>query len=73
MTLYWGVRAERDLYAHAALESLARRTPGFRYVPVLSEPSAGLARGSPDSCTRRSSPGCRISLATMSMRAGRRR
>ncbi len=40
MTLYWGVRAERDLYAHALLESLARRTPGFRYVPVLSEPSA---------------------------------
>ncbi len=39
MTLYWGVRAERDLYADAALESLARRTPGFRYVPVLSEPS----------------------------------
>jgi CDP-4-dehydro-6-deoxyglucose reductase len=39
MTLYWGVRAERDLYAQAALESLARRTPGFRYVPVLSEPS----------------------------------
>jgi CDP-4-dehydro-6-deoxyglucose reductase, E3 len=40
LTLYWGVRAERDLYAHAALESLARRVPGFRYVPVLSEPSA---------------------------------
>jgi CDP-4-dehydro-6-deoxyglucose reductase, E3 len=39
MTLYWGVRSERDLYAHAALESLARRNPGFRYVPVLSEPS----------------------------------
>jgi CDP-4-dehydro-6-deoxyglucose reductase len=43
MTLYWGVRAERDLYAHAALESLARRTPGFRYVPVLSEPSPAWA------------------------------
>jgi CDP-4-dehydro-6-deoxyglucose reductase len=40
LTLYWGVRAERDLYAHAALESLAQRVPGFRYVPVLSEPSA---------------------------------
>ncbi|HEX4153525.1 MAG TPA: 2Fe-2S iron-sulfur cluster-binding protein [Steroidobacteraceae bacterium] len=40
MTLYWGVRAERDLYAHASLESLARRTPTFRYVPVLSEGSA---------------------------------
>jgi CDP-4-dehydro-6-deoxyglucose reductase len=40
MTLYWGVRAERDLYAHAALERLSQRAPGFRYVPVLSEPSA---------------------------------
>jgi CDP-4-dehydro-6-deoxyglucose reductase len=40
MTLYWGVRAERDLYAQAALESLAAREPRFRYLPVLSEPSA---------------------------------
>jgi CDP-4-dehydro-6-deoxyglucose reductase len=40
MTLYWGVRAERDLYAHAALEDLARRAPKLRYTPVLSEPSA---------------------------------
>jgi CDP-4-dehydro-6-deoxyglucose reductase len=39
MTLYWGVRAERDLYAHAALERLSQREPGFRYRPVLSEPS----------------------------------
>ena len=39
MTLYWGVRAERDLYAHAFLEEAARRDPRFRYVPVLSEPS----------------------------------
>jgi CDP-4-dehydro-6-deoxyglucose reductase len=39
MTLYWGVRTDRDLYAHAALESLAQRTPSFRHVPVLSEPS----------------------------------
>jgi CDP-4-dehydro-6-deoxyglucose reductase len=38
-TLYWGVRAERDLYAHAFLEEAARREPLFRYVPVLSEPS----------------------------------
>lgn len=40
MTLFWGVRAEQDLYAHAALESLARRAPNLRYVPVLSEPSS---------------------------------
>jgi CDP-4-dehydro-6-deoxyglucose reductase len=54
MILYWGVRSERDLYAHAALEELAgRREAGrtavdrapqsrpaqLRYVPVLSEPS----------------------------------
>jgi CDP-4-dehydro-6-deoxyglucose reductase len=45
MTLYWGVRSERDLYAHAALEDLAQRCPAagrparLRYVPVLSEPS----------------------------------
>lgn len=43
MTLYWGVRSEGDLYAHAALGALAAhgRNPRLRYVPVLSEPSAG--------------------------------
>jgi CDP-4-dehydro-6-deoxyglucose reductase, E3 len=41
MILYWGVRAERDLYAHAMLEEMARRAAHFRYVPVLSEPSPG--------------------------------
>ncbi len=39
MILYWGVRSERDLYAHAALEEMARRAAGFRYLPVLSQPS----------------------------------
>lgn len=53
MTLYWGVRSERDLYAGALLETLAggaaesrasvsraaQRTARLRYVPVLSEPS----------------------------------
>ncbi|MGC1521939.1 MAG: 2Fe-2S iron-sulfur cluster-binding protein [Steroidobacteraceae bacterium] len=41
LRLYWGVRAERDLYALAALEDLARRAGAgrLRYVPVLSEPS----------------------------------
>jgi CDP-4-dehydro-6-deoxyglucose reductase, E3 len=39
MTVYWGVRSERDLYAHAALEDLAGRAAQLRYVPVLSEPS----------------------------------
>jgi CDP-4-dehydro-6-deoxyglucose reductase len=40
LTLYWGVRSERDLYAHAELEALARRAPRLRYVPVLSEGTA---------------------------------
>lgn len=40
MTLYWGVRSERDLYAHEALIELARRAPRFRYEAVLSDPSA---------------------------------
>jgi CDP-4-dehydro-6-deoxyglucose reductase, E3 len=40
MTLYWGVQSERDLYAHAELEELARRVPCFRYEAVLSDPSA---------------------------------
>ena len=44
MTVYWGVRSERDLYAQAALEDLAGRAAAgrpaqLRYVPVLSEPS----------------------------------
>ncbi len=39
MTLYWGVRTELDLYAHAKLERLAGR--GLRYVPVLSQPPPG--------------------------------
>jgi CDP-4-dehydro-6-deoxyglucose reductase len=39
--LYWGVRAERDLYAHAALEDQVRRARAglMSYVPVLSEAS----------------------------------
>jgi len=44
MRVYWGVRSQRDLYAHAVLEDLVRRAelqrPGsLRYVPVLSEPA----------------------------------
>jgi CDP-4-dehydro-6-deoxyglucose reductase len=41
MTLYWGVRSARDLYAHDALTALALRTPSLRYEAVLSEPHAG--------------------------------
>ena len=39
VTFYWGARAKRDLYAEARLTEWARTQPGFRYVPVLSEPS----------------------------------
>ncbi len=38
LTLYWGVRGERDLYAHAELEALADRAANLCYCPVLSEP-----------------------------------
>jgi CDP-4-dehydro-6-deoxyglucose reductase len=39
LQLYWGVRSEGDLYAHATLERLSRRAASFTYVPVLSEAS----------------------------------
>jgi CDP-4-dehydro-6-deoxyglucose reductase len=39
MHVYWGVRSERDLYAHARLENLRERAARMRYVPVLSEPT----------------------------------
>lgn len=47
MTLYWGVRDEGQLYAHAQLTAWRESMPLFEYVPVLVEPSAawGGARG----------------------------
>ena len=39
LRVYWGVRSERDLYAHARLENLRERAARMRYVPVLSEPT----------------------------------
>jgi CDP-4-dehydro-6-deoxyglucose reductase len=39
LQLYWGVRSESDLYAHATLEELSRRAASCTYVPVLSEAS----------------------------------
>lgn len=41
ISLFWGVRSERDLYAHRELEELAARTVNFRYCAVLSEAGAG--------------------------------
>jgi CDP-4-dehydro-6-deoxyglucose reductase, E3 len=46
ISIYWGVRSERDLYAQTVLENLAQRYSAqgrparLRYVPVLSEPSS---------------------------------
>lgn len=42
--LYFGVRAERDLYALDELDALAARHANFSYVPVLSEPGGPTAR-----------------------------
>jgi CDP-4-dehydro-6-deoxyglucose reductase len=39
LKLYWGVRAERDLYADAQLRALAARYARLHYVPVLSAAS----------------------------------
>jgi len=39
MTLYWGGRREKDLYLAALAEQWARDVPGFKFVPVLSEPA----------------------------------
>jgi CDP-4-dehydro-6-deoxyglucose reductase len=41
MALYWGVRAERDLYMPELPERWADEHPNFSFVPVLSEPDAG--------------------------------
>lgn len=38
--LYWGVRAQRDLYMDALPRAWAREHANFRYTPVLSEPRA---------------------------------
>jgi CDP-4-dehydro-6-deoxyglucose reductase len=43
ISVYWGVRSEPDLYAHAALLDLAQRAACVRYTPVLSEPSPAWA------------------------------
>ncbi|HSZ08974.1 MAG TPA: 2Fe-2S iron-sulfur cluster-binding protein [Steroidobacteraceae bacterium] len=40
MRLYWGVRAEPDLYAQTTLDALSRRAASLKYAPVLSEAPA---------------------------------
>ncbi|HEX7964687.1 MAG TPA: CDP-6-deoxy-delta-3,4-glucoseen reductase [Gammaproteobacteria bacterium] len=39
IVFYWGARAARDLYMDAKLKEWTASQPGFRYVPVLSEPA----------------------------------
>ena len=39
--LYWGARAERDLYLAALPEAWREAHPNFRFTPVLSEPQPG--------------------------------
>jgi CDP-4-dehydro-6-deoxyglucose reductase len=39
LTLYWGCRRRLDLYSLELPEQWAREQPGFRFVPVLSEPT----------------------------------
>lgn len=39
--LYWGVRAERDLYLAGLPAAWAREQPWFGWTPVLSEPEPG--------------------------------
>jgi CDP-4-dehydro-6-deoxyglucose reductase len=41
MHLYWGVRAERDLYLPGLPAKWVREHSNFSFVPVLSEPDAG--------------------------------
>jgi CDP-4-dehydro-6-deoxyglucose reductase len=40
MTLYWGARERAGLYLHELAAGWAAARLGFRYIPVLSEPSA---------------------------------
>ncbi|MGZ5100206.1 MAG: cytochrome b N-terminal domain-containing protein [Usitatibacter sp.] len=38
MSLYWGVRRRRDLYAAELAEGWAREHANFKFIPVLSDP-----------------------------------
>ena len=40
VTLYWGLRSERDLYYQDELEALARRHANFSFLTTLSRPAA---------------------------------
>ena len=55
MTLYWGVRSERDLYAHGALEELARRARRSALRAGALRAIAAVAGAARHGCTRRCS------------------
>jgi ferredoxin-NAD(P)+ reductase (naphthalene dioxygenase ferredoxin-specific) len=42
--LYFGVRAERDIYFEERFEAIARNSPNFSFIPVLSAPSGPTPR-----------------------------
>ena len=41
LTLFWGLRSERDLYYQDELNRLRERLPGFSFVTTLSQPTNG--------------------------------
>ena len=41
LTLYWGLRSQRDLYFQSELETLAQGYPHFSFVTTLSRPENG--------------------------------
>jgi CDP-4-dehydro-6-deoxyglucose reductase len=41
VTLYWGLRSQRDLYYQDELEALARAHPNFSFTTTLSRPEDG--------------------------------
>jgi NAD(P)H-flavin reductase len=41
VTLFWGLRSQRDLYYQEELFGLARQSPKFSFVTTLSRPEAG--------------------------------
>jgi CDP-4-dehydro-6-deoxyglucose reductase len=41
VTLFWGLRSQRDLYLQDELQALARAHPKFSFVTTLSQPAPG--------------------------------
>ena len=41
VTLFWGLRSQRDLYLQEELQELARAHPKFSYMTTLSKPEPG--------------------------------